>query len=267
MGVTIEFITIIVRKDAIAFKYPGGLPAFEYDFCGGPYRADSHLAAFGHMGPQDVEASLSDLESLGMELVSDGEWKDVAVVDQFFGLTRPCPWLEFEDGAAHLAGVPREPIRHYADAPSPADPSITDRRSGVLLGLAAGDKIGGPRAMALELAFSLNEFDGLYNTDVKRRYLAWWRAEGYDTGQVFDAVMMKVDAGVPWDDAVTCVDRELGGMTGGCNPAHRAAPLAMARISTDGLVIEAHREASFTHKSEIAASVSAFVVVLCRLSK
>ncbi|KIL96882.1 putative ribosylglycohydrolase (putative secreted protein) [Paramagnetospirillum magnetotacticum MS-1] len=265
MGVTIEFITIIVRKDAIALKYPGGLPAFEYDFCGGPYRADSHLAAFGHMGAQDVEASLSVLESLGMELVSDGLWKDVAVVNQFFGPSRPCPWLEFEGDAAHLAGAPREPIRHYTDARPPEDPSLADRRRGVLLGLAAGDKIGGPRAMALELAYSLNEFDGLYNTDLKRRYLSWWRAGGDDTGRVFDAVMMKVNAGMPWDDAVASVDQELGGMTGGCNPAHRAAPLAMAGISTGVLVSEAHREASFTHKSEIAGSVSAFVVVLCRL--
>jgi ADP-ribosylglycohydrolase len=39
----------------------------------------------------------------------------------------------------------------------------------------------------------------------------------------------------------------------------------MSRIRTAGLASEARREASFTHKSEIAGSVSAFVAVLCRL--
>lgn len=264
MGVSIEFITIIVRKDAIALKYPGGFPAFEFDYGGGTYRADSYLAAFGHMSQHDVESSLSHLESLGIELISGGIWKDVAVID-FFGPTLPCYWLEYESGSAHLVGVQREPTRHYTDAFPPENPLIVDRRSGVLLGLAAGDKIGGPRSMALELANSLNEYGGLYNTDVKRRYLSWWQSKGHDTGQVFDAVLRMVDAGMPWDDAVASVDHELGGMTGGCNPAHRAAPLAMARIHTGSLVSEALREASFTHKSEIAGSVSAFVAVLCRL--
>jgi ADP-ribosylglycohydrolase len=264
MGVSIEFITIVVRKDAIATKYPGGLPAFEYDYCGGPYRADSYLAAFGFMGPDGVEASLSALSSRGLELESGGVWKDVAVVEMF-GPTLPCPWLEFENGGVHLVGAPKEPVRHYTDASPPEDFSGADRRYGALLGLAAGDKIGGPRAIALELAYSLNEFEGLYDTDVKKRYLSWWRSDGHDTGRVFDAVLRKVDAGAIWDNAIISVDRELGGMTGGCNPAHRCAPLAMSRIPTHELVSEAHREASFTHKSRIAGSVSAFATVLCRL--
>ena len=49
--------------------------------------------------------------------------------------------------------------------------TIDDRIVGVLFGLAAGDRIGGPVRMALMLAESLGECGVFDATDIRRRYL------------------------------------------------------------------------------------------------
>jgi hypothetical protein len=50
-----------------------------------------------------------------------------------------------------------------------------DRCRGVLVGLAAGDRIGGPIRPALRLAESLAETCRFDAADLRGRYLAWWR--------------------------------------------------------------------------------------------
>ncbi len=75
----------------------------------------------------------------------------------------------------------------------------------------------------------------------------------------------------PWSmavdgiEAVKRVHNESGGMTAGCNPAHRCAPLAMASFLPDGeLAGCALREARLTHQHPLAGDVAAAVVVVCR---
>jgi ADP-ribosylglycohydrolase len=48
-----------------------------------------------------------------------------------------------------------------------------DRCRGILLGLAAGDKIGGPIRLAVRLAESLLDRGGFDPADILNRYLAW----------------------------------------------------------------------------------------------
>lgn len=57
-----------------------------------------------------------------------------------------------------------------------------ERAAGVLLGLAAGDKNGGPQRLALLLAYSVfvnGKFDA---EDVWSRYAKWYDTGGFDTG-------------------------------------------------------------------------------------
>jgi ADP-ribosylglycohydrolase len=282
MGIVLEFYTLIVRRDAIDLKYPGGFPAFIRDFGYGTFRADRYLAAVSHMGPHGIEGDLAFLAARGFNIRDDRAWLDVVVMNHFGGLLNPgvCDWIESDRSGVHLAGYPREGAQFYLRRPLVnRDPSQKeeennfwafpaawkDRHAGVLIGLAAGDRNGGPRSIALELCRSLIEFDGLYLANVKKRYLAWWLKDGRDAGPVFGDVMGAVDEGLSWEDAALSVDARYSGLTGGCNPAHRAAPLSMARIITSELVYEARREAAISHRAEIAGTVSAFVVVLCRL--
>jgi ADP-ribosylglycohydrolase len=143
--------------------------------------------------------------------------------------------------------------------------AMADRCRGVLLGLAAGDRNGGPTELAVRLAESLAERGAFDRDDVLARYLAWWREGAFDTGPVAALVLERVACSVPVDKAVAQADRELGGQTAGCNPAHRAAPLAMAAfLGDDALADCAQREAALTHAHPLAGDVAAAVVGLCR---
>jgi ADP-ribosylglycohydrolase len=119
-----------------------------------------------------------------------------------------------------------------------------DRCRGVLIGLAAGDKIGGPIRMAVRLAESLVACGGCNPSDILERYLAWWREEAFDTGPVSDRAFALLTTGMPLQEATAQVHREFGGRTAGCNPAHRSPPLSMlAAIADEDLAALAMSEA------------------------
>jgi len=136
-----------------------------------------------------------------------------------------------------------------------------DRVKGILLGLAAGDKIGGPLCMALQVAESLIDCNGFDMEDIGRRYLKWWRREGFDTGPTSDMVFQLVISGQSFNIAARQVHEETNGYTAGCNPAHRAVPLVMcAELGDDDLAGAAIADAGLTHHHALAGDVSAAVV-------
>lgn len=144
--------------------------------------------------------------------------------------------------------------------------SLEDRVRGVIVGLAAGDRIGGPIRMALELAESLLERKRFDREDIFRRYTTWWGHGGFDTGPVAQRVFALTESGISREDAVWRVHEELGGLTAGCNPAHRSAPLAMASFLSDSeLSILAAEEAALTHYDPLAGDVAAATVTVYRL--
>src|ERR1700694_4833348 len=133
-----------------------------------------------------------------------------------------------------------------------------DRCRGVLVGLAAGDKIGGPIRMAVRLAESLVACGGFNPSDILERYLAWWREGAFDTGPVSDRALALMAAGMPAQDATAQVHREFGGKTAGCNPAHRSPALSMlAAIADEDLAGFAMTEARLTHYDPLAGEVAA----------
>ncbi len=136
---------------------------------------------------------------------------------------------------------------------------------GVLIGLAAGDRIGGPIRMALCLAESLIAQQRFDREDILRRYLSWWREEGFDTGPVSARVFQLMAAGIPDEEAVSRTHAERRGLTAGCNPAHRSLPLALAAfLALEDLPDLALREASLTHWDPLAGEVAGAGIVLCR---
>jgi ADP-ribosylglycohydrolase len=140
-----------------------------------------------------------------------------------------------------------------------------DRCRGVLVGLAAGDRNGGPIRMAVRLAESLLDCGGFDPADILGRYLRWWRDGAFDTGPVAERALALLAAGVPASEASAQAHRELGGKTAGCNPAHRSAPLSMlASIADEDLAACAMAEASLTHYDPLAGEVAVAVNRLCR---
>ncbi len=82
-----------------------------------------------------------------------------------------------------------------------------DRVEGILLGLAAGDRNGGPIRMALLLAESLAALKRFDREDVLRRYLDWWHREGFDTGPIVAEVLDRIRAG---RSSARCASAETG---------------------------------------------------------
>ncbi len=144
--------------------------------------------------------------------------------------------------------------------------SIDDyHRHPVIRGLATGDAIGGPTAIASVLALSVLDA-GHYQPDLTAdRYLDWWRAEGFDAGAVFALVMSARISGITTEDAVAYAHEMLGGQSAGCNPAHRAPALAVT-LDTNlrGLVEAVKADAALTHYDPLAGDVAAAVAVMCR---
>jgi ADP-ribosylglycohydrolase len=146
------------------------------------------------------------------------------------------------------------------------DAGIQDRCRGVFLGLAAGDRNGGPIQMAVRPAESLVEREAFDPADVARRYLQWYREGAFDTGPVSGRALQLMASGMSAPEAAAQVHREFNGQTAGCNPAHRAAPLSMlASLADDDLPRCAAAEAALTHQHSLAGDVAGLVVMLCRL--
>lgn len=136
----------------------------------------------------------------------------------------------------------------------------------IMSGLMAGDRNGGPLAMARLLTRSLDAQRGFDADDILRRYLTWWQDDGFDTGPIAARVFDLLNAGMANADAVVQVHREQGGHTAGCNPAHRIAPLAACPDVPDNqLAVAAKTEAALTHFDPLAGDVSAAVAILIRL--
>jgi len=142
--------------------------------------------------------------------------------------------------------------------------SKKDRVKGILLGLAAGDRNGGPIQMAVRLAESLIDVGKCDLEDIGARYLDWWHEGAFDTGPTAARVFTLVDTGLSFSAAARQVHIETGEQTAGCNPAHRSAPLAMmSHLDTQQLAECATQEAALTHHHPFSGDVAAVVVVIC----
>lgn len=140
---------------------------------------------------------------------------------------------------------------------------MKDRALGLLLGLAAGDRNGGPVRMAVRLGESLAERRAFDPDDILARYVQWWREGAFDTGPVTWLVLKDVAEGADPAQAVRQVAATRP--TAGVGPAHRCSPLALAPFLDDeALQDAARREAALTHGDPEAGEVAAQVVLLAR---
>ncbi len=119
--------------------------------------------------------------------------------------------------------------------------------------------------MALIVASGMLAKRGFDTSEIAKGYLHWWHNGAFDTGPTTDHVLALVDRGCSFQEAAEKVDMDSKGYTAGCNPAHRAAPIAChATIPESDLVSCANAEAALTHRNPLAGDAAAAVVILCR---
>jgi hypothetical protein len=96
MPVLLEFISVVVRREAIDRLTPGGLREFIRHHANGPTTcADDELVRVGFMSPEDAKAFCDELTGVGMRFLEDGKACDMVVIDRLIGPTTPCDWIEF----------------------------------------------------------------------------------------------------------------------------------------------------------------------------
>lgn len=91
MAITINFLTVVIRIETIEKKYPGGMDAFMKECL---IWRDSNLTGIIFMSAGEAEGFIDKLINLGFSYVVNGEFDEIAIVDQFIGLYLPCSWLE-----------------------------------------------------------------------------------------------------------------------------------------------------------------------------
>ena len=95
MAVLVEGISVIIRREVIEDKFPGGWEAFVEDVPNETLCADDQLARVGFMSPVDVKAYIQHLEEFGFCYLSQGRAVDLVVIDQLQGPAAPCEWGQF----------------------------------------------------------------------------------------------------------------------------------------------------------------------------
>ena len=98
MAVLVEGLSVIVRRDVIASRYPGGWEGFVRDVPNRTLCADGDVARVGFMTRDDVERFIARLDRHGFRFIVDGQAIDVAVADQVTGPTSRCEWFTFGRG-------------------------------------------------------------------------------------------------------------------------------------------------------------------------
>jgi hypothetical protein len=91
MAVLIEALNVVVPREVLRLRYPGGEEAFYRACPNETVCVDSHLVRVGFMHSDDLGLFCDHLESVHLKpLDNHNRFLDLAVVDQMTGPTRPC---------------------------------------------------------------------------------------------------------------------------------------------------------------------------------
>ena len=95
MAVLVEGISVVILRQSIERKYPGGWGHFEQNTREKTFCADDELARVGFQTLQEVDDYIDHLQKLGLVFMQDEQSVDMAIVHQLQGIASPCSWLEF----------------------------------------------------------------------------------------------------------------------------------------------------------------------------
>lgn len=126
VAVLIEELNVIVRVSTLARKYRGGLRQYRRDFLGFGFCCDGLITRVGAGSGSDLDVLTDSLREKGLVLATEFGYADIAVVDEFRGLTVGCFWLETGRGPKGFG---------YAFTPG-TDPSV-------LIAVPSGWSLGG----------------------------------------------------------------------------------------------------------------------------
>lgn len=109
------------------------------------------------------------------------------------------------------------------------------------------------------LAESIAELGGFNPDDAARRLLEWYRTDPFGIGNHTMQVMMRVDRGMSWREAVEEVERTNAPWTAGNGSLMRCSPIALRYCRDISNLLEFSRESSaLTHANPLCRDSCAF---------
>ena len=92
MAVLVEGISVVIKREALEDRFPGGLDEFVRSVPNSTLCMDEHLVRVGFMSPVDVADYVGHLEACGMVYLDRDAAVDMVVADQQRGLAAACDW-------------------------------------------------------------------------------------------------------------------------------------------------------------------------------
>lgn len=108
MAVLIEAVSVVIRRDAITKKYPGGWPAFVAETQVPSRCADNVLVALSFWEPTDADSCIESLVERGLVHLHHGAPADIEIVDQTQGRKHQAPWCAVFE--CYLDGDPTKTV-------------------------------------------------------------------------------------------------------------------------------------------------------------
>jgi hypothetical protein len=108
MPIECNFLILLLPIAVIESRYAGGWEKCRADFgfkdASNSHQSrflhDEHLLGIGAMNPNDIEELVSDWARLGflgiVEENGEEVWKEMCVVDELFGPTLRCDWINYD---------------------------------------------------------------------------------------------------------------------------------------------------------------------------
>src|SRR5262245_28844616 len=104
MAVLVEGFSVMVRRDAIERKYPGGWDAFAREVPNQTLCADEKLARVGFMVSGDMRAYIGFLERRGLVFLRNNKAVDITIASQRGAPMTQCDWISFRARAVGSQG-------------------------------------------------------------------------------------------------------------------------------------------------------------------
>ena len=135
----------------------------------------------------------------------------------------------------------------------------------ILAGLALGDQIGGPTALATLCAKHIQHGTPEELEELAGAYYDYYVDGSFDSGPVFESVHSRIQQGVDRTSAVRDTHDFMNGQTAGCNPLHRSICLAgKLDLDEQSLITVVRQEALLTHHDPLAGDAAVVGALICR---
>ncbi len=108
MTVLVEGLSVIIKLETIDEVIPDGFEGFRQYIPNFEWCKDDKIIRLGFFTMDEADEFIKKMESLGLVFKEQESAKDFALVDQIYGISSKCEWLEY--GHVNLHNDPQQTV-------------------------------------------------------------------------------------------------------------------------------------------------------------